>query len=52
MWQKTDELAYQQKVQASEKWVDDKTVLNCMMCNVTFSFTIRKVRKKNMDNIQ
>ncbi|KAK3106246.1 hypothetical protein FSP39_015970 [Pinctada imbricata] len=42
LWQKTDELAYQQKVQASEKWLDDKNVLNCMGCKTPFSFTVRK----------
>ncbi|XP_033733173.1 LOW QUALITY PROTEIN: FYVE and coiled-coil domain-containing protein 1-like [Pecten maximus] len=42
LWQKSDQLAYQQKEKAKEKWMDDKAVLNCLGCKTEFSFTVRK----------
>ncbi|XP_060078063.1 FYVE and coiled-coil domain-containing protein 1-like [Ylistrum balloti] len=42
LWQKSDQLAYQQKEKVKEKWMDDKTVLNCLGCKTEFSFTVRK----------
>ncbi|XP_021369572.1 FYVE and coiled-coil domain-containing protein 1-like isoform X2 [Mizuhopecten yessoensis] len=42
LWQKSDQLAYQQKEKVKEKWMDDKKVLNCLGCKTEFSFTVRK----------
>ncbi|XP_070536598.1 FYVE and coiled-coil domain-containing protein 1-like [Ptychodera flava] len=42
LWQKTDWLAHQQKLQAAERWLDDKEVNNCMQCQTEFSLTVRR----------
>ncbi|XP_064594358.1 FYVE and coiled-coil domain-containing protein 1-like isoform X2 [Liolophura sinensis] len=42
LWQKTDSLVYEQRVHATEKWIEDSEVHNCMGCRIEFSFTTRK----------
>ncbi|CAC5395607.1 FYCO1 [Mytilus coruscus] len=42
LWQKTDQLSYEQKLQARDKWLDEKDITQCMQCRTDFSFTIRK----------
>ncbi|VDI05792.1 Hypothetical predicted protein, partial [Mytilus galloprovincialis] len=42
LWQKTDQLSYEQKLQAKDKWLDEKDITQCMQCRTEFSFTIRK----------
>ncbi|XP_002742000.2 FYVE and coiled-coil domain-containing protein 1-like [Saccoglossus kowalevskii] len=42
LWQKTDWLAHQQKLQAAERWLDDKEVSHCMLCNTEFSIITRR----------
>ncbi|XP_071152759.1 FYVE and coiled-coil domain-containing protein 1-like isoform X1 [Mytilus edulis] len=42
LWQKTDQLSYEQKLQAKDKWLDEKDITHCMQCRTEFSFTIRK----------
>ncbi|XP_077993564.1 FYVE and coiled-coil domain-containing protein 1-like [Glandiceps talaboti] len=42
LWQKTDWLAHQQKLQAAERWLDDKEVSHCMQCNSEFSIILRR----------
>ena len=42
LWKKTDKLSYQQKLQAKDKWLDEKNVSQCMGCKNDFSFTLRK----------
>ncbi|XP_046570399.1 FYVE and coiled-coil domain-containing protein 1-like [Haliotis rubra] len=44
LWQKTDQLAYQQKVQAKETWMDNNTATNCLKCKAEFSIWLRRVR--------
>ncbi|XP_052093546.1 FYVE and coiled-coil domain-containing protein 1-like isoform X2 [Mytilus californianus] len=42
LWQKTDQLSYEQKLQARDKWLDEKDITQCMQCRTDFSFTVRK----------
>ncbi|XP_048781282.2 FYVE and coiled-coil domain-containing protein 1-like isoform X2 [Ostrea edulis] len=42
LWQQTDRLTYEQKMQSSAKWIDEKTVTNCMGCKAEFTFMVRK----------
>ncbi|XP_071103963.1 FYVE and coiled-coil domain-containing protein 1-like isoform X1 [Haliotis cracherodii] len=42
LWQKTDQLAYQQKVQAKETWMDNSTATNCLKCKAEFSIWLRR----------
>ncbi|XP_041347285.1 FYVE and coiled-coil domain-containing protein 1-like isoform X2 [Gigantopelta aegis] len=42
LWQKTDQLTYDQKVKANEKWMDSGTVTHCLACNAEFSIWLRK----------
>ncbi|XP_062571549.1 FYVE and coiled-coil domain-containing protein 1-like isoform X2 [Saccostrea cucullata] len=38
LWQQTDRLAYEQKMQSSAKWMDEKTVTKCLGCKQEFTF--------------
>ncbi|XP_067686016.1 FYVE and coiled-coil domain-containing protein 1-like isoform X2 [Haliotis asinina] len=42
LWQKTDQLAYQQKVQAKETWMDNNTATHCLKCKAEFSIWLRR----------
>ncbi|XP_071497537.1 uncharacterized protein [Diadema antillarum] len=41
-WQRTEKLEYHRKMKASERWMDDKQVTLCMLCECEFSLTVRK----------
>lgn len=43
LWQKADNLEYQNLLKASSMWMDDANVTNCMNCNSHFSLILRKV---------
>ncbi|XP_022084597.1 LOW QUALITY PROTEIN: FYVE and coiled-coil domain-containing protein 1-like [Acanthaster planci] len=42
LWQWTDKLDYQRKMKASERWIDDSEVTQCMQCHVEFSLIVRR----------
>ncbi|XP_061197499.1 FYVE and coiled-coil domain-containing protein 1-like isoform X2 [Saccostrea echinata] len=42
LWQQTDRLTYEQKMQSSAKWMDEKTVTKCLGCKQEFTFMVRK----------
>jgi hypothetical protein len=44
LWQKADELEYENQLKNSAMWIDDSTISNCMSCNSGFSLMLRKVR--------
>jgi hypothetical protein len=43
LWQKADELEYENQLKNSAMWIDDSTISNCMACNAGFSLMLRKV---------
>jgi len=43
LWQKADNLEYQNLLKSSSMWMDDANVTNCMNCNSHFSLILRKV---------
>ncbi|XP_041458299.1 FYVE and coiled-coil domain-containing protein 1-like isoform X1 [Lytechinus variegatus] len=42
LWKRTEKLEYHRKMKASERWLDDKQVTQCMSCMCEFSLTVRK----------
>ncbi|XP_071943543.1 FYVE and coiled-coil domain-containing protein 1-like [Antedon mediterranea] len=42
LWQRTEKLDYMLKQKASERWLEDKDVLNCMQCDAEFGLTVRR----------
>lgn len=42
LWQKTDDLAYEQKLRASYQWMNSADIANCLICRAQFSMTVRK----------
>ncbi len=43
MWQKTDKLKFQQKLRATDKWMDSAEVDFCLGCRAEFTIIVRKV---------
>jgi hypothetical protein len=43
LWQKADNLEYQNLLKSSSMWMDDANVTNCMNCHSHFSLILRKV---------
>lgn len=43
LWQQTDRLTYEQKMQSTAKWMDEKSVTHCLGCKTEFTFMVRKV---------
>ena len=43
LWQKADNLEYENLLKTNAMWVDDANVSNCMSCNAGFSILLRKV---------
>ncbi|XP_033099634.1 FYVE and coiled-coil domain-containing protein 1-like isoform X2 [Anneissia japonica] len=42
LWQRTEKLDYLFKQKASERWLEDKDVKNCMQCDTEFGLTVRR----------
>lgn len=42
LWQQTDRLTYEQKMQSTAKWMDEKSVTHCLGCKTEFTFMVRK----------
>eukprot|EP00057_Strongylocentrotus_purpuratus_P002221 XP_003724076.1 PREDICTED: FYVE and coiled-coil domain-containing protein 1 isoform X2 [Strongylocentrotus purpuratus] len=42
LWQRTEKLEYNRKMKASERWMDDRQVTQCMSCLCEFGLTVRK----------
>ena len=43
LWQKADQLEYENLLKANAMWLDDSAISNCMSCNSGFSMMLRKV---------
>ncbi len=43
LWQKADNLEYENLCKVNAMWVDDANVTSCYTCNSTFSLILRKV---------
>lgn len=43
LWQKADNLEYENLLKTNAMWVDDATISNCMSCKNGFSLMLRKV---------
>ncbi|ELU16347.1 hypothetical protein CAPTEDRAFT_170331, partial [Capitella teleta] len=42
LWQKTDRLEFEQRIQASKVWMENDSVTHCMDCSLEFSLIRRK----------
>uniref|UniRef100_A0A8C5PZB7 FYVE and coiled-coil domain-containing protein 1 n=1 Tax=Leptobrachium leishanense TaxID=445787 RepID=A0A8C5PZB7_9ANUR len=42
LWQKSDALEYEQKIRASERWMVDVEVNQCLDCKKTFNWMVRR----------
>ena len=43
LWQKADNLEYENLLKTNAMWVDDASISKCMSCQSTFSLMLRKV---------
>lgn len=43
LWQKADNLEYENMLKANAMWVDDSNVSHCLNCNSGFNILLRKV---------
>ena len=44
LWKKADDMEFEIKVKADDRWMDDSEVSHCLGCKAEFSFLLRKVR--------
>lgn len=42
LWKQNDSLQFLQRLQATDKWMDNDEADGCLQCSTTFSFTLRK----------
>ncbi|XP_067122105.1 FYVE and coiled-coil domain-containing protein 1-like isoform X2 [Centruroides vittatus] len=42
LWKHSDKLAHQQKIQVTDRWMEDGETNTCLGCKVTFSLIVRK----------
>lgn len=42
LWKQNDSLQFLQKLQATDKWMDNDEADSCLQCSTAFSFTLRK----------
>ncbi|XP_023225563.1 FYVE and coiled-coil domain-containing protein 1-like [Centruroides sculpturatus] len=42
LWKHSDKLAHQQKIQVTDRWMEDAETNTCLGCKVTFSLIVRK----------